>query len=109
MILDMRTYTCKPGTIKKHIELYKQYGREAQTRHLGQPVVWATTEVGDVNSYVHIWAYKDIADRATKRAAMWEDPDWIEYTRRSAELGALLSQENKILVATDFMPDHPVK
>ena len=71
--------------------------------------MWATTEVGDVNSYVHIWAYKDIADRATKRAAMWEDPDWIEYTRRSAELGALISQENKILVATDIMPAHPVK
>ena len=109
MILDMRTYTCRPGTIKKPIELYTQYGREAQTRHLGQPVVWATTEVGDVNSYVHIWAYKDIADRAAKRAAMWEDPDWIEYTRRSAELGALLSQENKILLATDIMPAHPVK
>jgi hypothetical protein len=109
MILDMRIYTCKPGTIKKHIEVYKQYGQAAQTKHLGQPVVWATTEVGDVNSYVHIWAYKDIADRATKRAAMWEDPDWITYTQKSAELGALMSQENKILVATDIMPSHPVK
>lgn len=109
MILDMRIYTCKPGTIKKHIDLYKEYGLAPQTKHLGQPVVWATTEVGDVNSYVHIWAYKDIADRATKRAAMWKDPDWITYTQKSAELGALYSQENKILVATDIMPAHPVK
>jgi len=109
MILDMRTYTCKPGMIKKHIEVYKQYGLAPQTKHLGQPVVWATTEVGDVNSYVHIWAYKDIADRAAKRAAMWEDKDWITYTQKSAELGALLSQENKILVATDIMPAPPVK
>ncbi len=108
MILDMRTYTCKPGTIKKHIELYKAYGQAAQTRHLGQPVVWATTEVGDVNSYVHIWAYKDVADRAAKRAKMWDDPDWQDYVRRSAELGALLSQENKILVATDIMPQPAV-
>jgi len=109
MILDMRTYTCKPGMIKKHIELYKEKGLAAQTSHLGQPVVWATTEVGDVNTYVHIWAYADIADRATKRAAMWKDPAWIAYTQASAELGALQSQENKILVATDIMPKHPVK
>ncbi len=107
MILDMRTYTCRPGMIKKHIELYKQYGQSAQTKHLGQPVVWATTEVGDVNQYVHIWVYKDIADRATKRAAMWEDQDWITYTQKSAELGALIAQENKILVCTDIMPKHP--
>jgi len=107
MILDMRTYTCRPGMSEKHIELYKQYGQSAQTKHLGQPVVWATTEVGDVNQYVHIWVYKDIADRATKRAAMWEDQDWITYTQKSAELGALIAQENKILVCTDIMPKHP--
>ena len=109
MILDMRTYTCRPGTIKKHVALYKEYGQAPQTKHLGQPVVWATTEVGDVNSYVHIWAYKDITDRATKRAAMWEDPDWLEYVRRSGELGALISQENKILVVSDIMPQPDVK
>ncbi len=109
MILYMRTYTCKPGMMKEHIEVDKRYGLAPQTKHLGQPVVWATTEVGDVNSYVHILAYKDIADRAAKRAAMWEDADWIGLTQKSAELGALLSQENKILVATDIMPAHPVK
>ena len=108
MILDKRTYTCRPGTIKAHVELYKEFGYAAQTKHLGKPVVWATTEVGDVNSYVHIWAYKDIADRAAKRAAMWADPDWLNYTKKSAELGALISQTNEILVVTDLMPQPPV-
>ena len=102
MIYDMRVYTCRPGTIKKHIELYQQMGFPAQSKHLGKPVVWATTEVGDVNQYVHIWAYKDVADRAAKRAAMWDDPDWIAYTQKSAELGALIKQENSILVAAPF-------
>jgi len=102
MIYDMRVYTCRPGTIKKHIELYQQMGFLAQSKHLGKPVVWATTEVGDVNQYVHVWAYKDVADRAAKRAAMWDDPDWIAYTQKSAELGALIKQENRILVAAPF-------
>ena len=26
MLLDMRTYTCRPGTIKKHLALYKEHG-----------------------------------------------------------------------------------
>ena len=28
---------------------------------------------------------------------MWSDPDWINYTQESAKLGALESQENKLL------------
>ena len=102
MIFDMRTYTLRPGMMKKHLALYEEHGFAAQKRHLGEPVLYAFTEVGDVNSYVHIWAYKDVADRATRRAAMWEDDAWLAYTQKSAELGALIKQDNKILVAAPF-------
>jgi len=102
MIFDHRTYTLKPGMVRAHLAQYEEFGMKAQMRHLGKPVLYATTEVGDVNSYVHVWAYKDLADRTAKRAAMWADPEWLEYVKRSQELGALLKQENKILVAAPF-------
>ena len=102
MIFDVRTYTCKPATIKAHMALYEEHGLGPQTRHLGQPIVYGVTEVGDVNTYVHIWVYDDIADRARKRTAMWADPDWLAYTKKSAELGALIKQENTILNAASF-------
>ncbi len=102
MIFDHRTYRLKPGTVKAHMELYEKHGFAVQSKHLGKPVLYATTEVGDVNSYVHVWAYKDLADRTAKRAALWADPEWIAYTKKSGELGALIGQENKILVATSF-------
>jgi len=38
MLLDVRTYTCRPGTIKKHLALYEKMGKGPQTRHLGQPL-----------------------------------------------------------------------
>ena len=69
MILDHRTYTCHPGRIKKHMKLYEEHGWEVQRRHLGDPVVYAAVETGDVNSYVHVWVYEDAADRARRRAA----------------------------------------
>ena len=102
MIFDQRTYTCRPGTIKQHLALYEEHGFPPQRRNLGDPWLYATTEVGDVNSYVHIWAYKDITERAEKRAALWADPEWLAYTKMSAELGALIKQENRILVAAPF-------
>ncbi len=102
MIYDHRTYVCKPGMIKAHVELYQAMGFAVQSKHLGKPVLWATTEVGDVNSYVHVWAYKDLADRTAKRAAMWADPAWLAYVKKSGELGALVHQENKILIGQAF-------
>ena len=74
MILDHRTYTCRPGTIGKHLALYEETGWPIQSKHLGQPVIYAATETGDVNSYVHVWVYESSADREAKRAALQADP-----------------------------------
>jgi hypothetical protein len=102
MIFDHRTYTVKAGTIKKQLELYEEHGWAVQTRHLGQPIVYAGTEVGNVNSYVHIWAYADVTDRARKRASMQADPGWQKYLQISAEAGCLIAQQNQILVSVPF-------
>ena len=102
MIYDHRTYICHPGTIKKQLALYEEFGREAQIRNLGKPLLFAATETGNVNSYIHIWAYQDAADRAKKRAAMQADPDWANYLKKSAEAGFLLSQVNAILTPAPF-------
>jgi hypothetical protein len=104
MLLDVRTYTCRPGTIKKHLALYEQKGKGPQTRHLGQPFAYLVTETGNVNQYIHIWAYADAADRATKRAAMMADPEWQAYIEASANLGALEKQENRLMTPVPFFP-----
>ena len=102
MLFDQRTYTCRPGTIKQHMALYEEHGLAAQKRHLGEPLLYAITETGNVNQYVHIWAYADAADRAKKRQAMTDDPDWQAFLKMSAEAGYLVAQENKLLAPTSF-------
>jgi NIPSNAP protein len=104
MLLDVRTYTCRPGTIKKHLALYEKLGKGPQTRHLGQPFAYLITETGNVNQFIHIWAYEDAADRARKRAAMQADPEWIAYIEESAKLGALDQQQNQLMMPVSFFP-----
>ena len=102
MIFDHRTYTCRPGTIAKQLAIYAEHGYAVQTRHLGEPVLYGITETGPINSYIHVWAYEDAADRAKRRAAMQADPEWQAYLAHSGEAGCLLSQENRILEAAPF-------
>ena len=107
MLFDMRTYGCHPGTLKKHLKIYEESGAAAQRRHLGHPLLYAVTETGPINTFVHIWAYASAQDRADRRAAMQADPEWNAYQKRAAEAGYLASQENRILVPVDFMMNPP--
>lgn len=106
MLYDHRTYTCRPGTVAKHLALYLEYGWDVQRKHLGEPVLYAQTETGDVNSYVHVWVYTDAADRAARRAAMQADPAWTAFLLKSAEAGYLIRQETKLLTSVAFFTAH---
>lgn len=102
MLFDVRTYICKPGTVKAHLELYEKEGFPVQCRHLGKPLFYGVTETGPLNSFVHIWAYASAADREQKRAAMQKDPEWAAYLKHSAEAGYLIAQENRLMTAAPF-------
>ena len=104
MLIDHRTYTVKPGTMAKQMALYQEYGLAAQKRHLGEPLAYLITESGEVNTYIHIWVYKDAADRATKRAAMQADPAWQVFMQKGAEAGYLIAQRNNLMNDVPFAP-----
>ena len=105
MLLDIRTYTCRPGTLNAHLELYEKLGKAPQTRCLGAPLAYLTVETPNPNQYIHIWAYESAADREAKRAVMWADEEWLAYTRESAKLGALEKQENTLATTVGFLPE----
>ncbi len=108
MIFDMRTYRCKAGQIKQHLALYEKEGFPPQSRILGEPVFYGVTETGPVNTYVHIWVYESAGDREAKRAILWQDPEWLSYVAKSAELGALVQQDNQIMTPAAFY-ESPIK
>jgi hypothetical protein len=104
MLIDHRTYTVKPGTMAKHLKIYEEYGLKPQTRHLGEPLLYMITESGEVNTYVHVWGYKDAADRAARRAAMQADPEWQTYLQKTGEAGYLIAQRNNLMTPASFAP-----
>jgi hypothetical protein len=104
MFFDMRTYTLRSSRAAAWLENYAQFGYPVQVRHLGEPVLYATTEVGTQNQVVHIWGYDSLDERERKRAALWADPQWQDYLRRSAAIDAHELQENRILKSTAFSP-----
>lgn len=103
MLYDIRTYTCRPGTVPLHLALYEELGLAAQVRHLGEPVLYALTETGPLNTFTHVWDYRDAEDRARRRAAMEADPEWRRYKEASRDAGYLIAQETRLATAESFM------
>lgn len=66
MLVDHRTYTVRVGTLRKQLALYEKHGLAVQKRHFGEPLAWLVSETGDVNTYVHIWAYENAEDRTSR-------------------------------------------
>lgn len=100
MLVEMRTYTAHPGKWREYLRLYETEGLAVQKRILGRMVGYYTTEFGELNQIVHLWAYEDLNERARRRAALMQDAQWLAYVARMLPL--LQHQECKILTPTGF-------
>ncbi|MGH8634062.1 MAG: NIPSNAP family protein [Burkholderiales bacterium] len=104
MIFDLRIYTLQNSKLAAWLKLYAEHGHPPQVKHCGEPVFYATTEVGTLNQVVHVWKCASQADRERKRDALMADPAFQAYLQKSRELGAHQHQECRILKSTSFSP-----
>lgn len=102
MIVEQRTYTLHPGTVPLYLSAYQEEGLAIQKPILGNLVGYFHTEIGPLNQIVHMWAYRDLADRGRRRAILAANRDWQVYGAKVRPY--LMSQENKILLPAPFSP-----
>ncbi len=74
MIYEIRTYQIAPGSLA---EVEKRFGDAYQYRKkYSELTAFLHTEVGPLNEIVHIWGYKDLADRARVRGESSKEANW---------------------------------
>ena len=104
MLVEHRTYRFRPGTMAAWLRKYETEGLPIQKRHLGTPLGFFTTEIGNLHEAVMLWGYDSLDDRERRRAAMSADPAWQRYIGEIWAMNAIESQESKILRPTGFCP-----
>lgn len=97
-VFEWRSYIVKPGALAGVPDRWAP-AIEARTK-LSPLVVCMHTELGGLNKYVHIWAYESLNHREEVRkeardTGVWPPPGGGD---------ALVSQENKIVLAAGFSP-----
>jgi hypothetical protein len=97
MLIDERTYVIRPGCLRRYLDTHLQHALPLMREHLGEPLAYYTGADGELNIFVHQWAYADATDREARRARLYADPRWLDYRRATGEQGWVVSQHNRLL------------
>ena len=96
-VYEIRTYTVQAGKMN---DVIKAWGEMIPTRVKYSPLIFAgATGVGSLNQWIHIWGYKDLAQRAQVRrevtaAGAWPPPVGHLYVK----------QDNMLVLPASFSP-----
>jgi hypothetical protein len=101
MIIEKRTYTFHPGKVQEFLALYEREGLPLHTKYL--PMIgYFVSEIGTLNQVITMWGYESMADRDTRRAALYADPEWIAFGPKTTPF--IQKMETAILRPTSFSP-----
>jgi hypothetical protein len=99
-LYEMRTYQTHTGMVGQWASAIAEAmpTREKYSKVVG---LW-TTEIGPLNTAVHIWVYDDLNQRASARGAAMQDPDWQAFVAKSSPM--LADMQTAILIPTSISP-----
>ena len=98
-LYEFRTYTFGPGAIPKVIEAWSPRIKE---RTAVSPLIFAGfTDIGALNQWVHVWAYKNMGERERLRAQAMKPGQWPPPRDESI---VLHKQESAFAIPAKFSP-----
>ena len=98
MLYEIRTYGVTPHSVP---EVEKRFGEayEARKKYSELAAFWHT-EIGPLNQIIHVWGYKDLAERDKVRGAAVKDGAW------PPKIGEfIVTQQSDILHPFSFAPE----
>jgi hypothetical protein len=96
-LYEIRTYTMQAGVTPTVVE---RWAERIDGREKFSPLAFCGyTELGPLNQWIHVWAYKDAAERFAVRDQARAGGAWPPATR-----GMFVRQENMFVVPAEFSP-----
>lgn len=95
-VVDFRTYLIHFNKMPTFLETTEQFAMKVMLRHIGPPLGYYLTTVGNLQQITHVWGYDSMGDMETRRIARNADPEWKYYL--DASHGIYERQETQVLL-----------
>ena len=97
-VYEMRIYQYQPGSIPTVIERWREALKGGRLE-LSPIAACLSSEIGQLNVWVHIWPYTDLDERDRIRKRSFELESWPPKTREF-----LIGMQNKFMIPASFSP-----
>jgi NIPSNAP len=97
-VYELRWYRTHVGATREWLDHFKAV-MPAREKHMHRVGLWQT-EISQLNEVVHMWAFRDLNDRAASRARLAEEPAWKDFLAKSISL--LAHMQAIVLVPAPF-------
>jgi hypothetical protein len=102
-VVDFRTYLIHFNRMPTFLGTTEEHALKVMLRHIGPPVGYYLTTVGNLQQITHIWGYDSMGDMEERRKARNADPEWKNYL--DASDGVYERQETQVLVKVKLFDD----
>jgi hypothetical protein len=99
-VYELRVYRLWPGKVPEWMGHFRR-GLPVREKYSAPVGVWST-EIGPLNTVVHLWPYRDANHRAEARGAAGADPGWQATVAGLRPL--MQTMTSTLLVPTAFSP-----
>ena len=99
-VIDFRTYRIHHNHMTTFLETTRDHAMQVMQRHIGPPLGYFLTKVGNLNEITHLWGFDSMADMEVRRNARNADPEWPNYLEASN--GIYDRQETQVLRRIDL-------
>jgi NIPSNAP len=99
-LYELRIYRTVLGGAAQYGENFKAV-RAARDKYSPIWGAW-TGELPQPNEWIHLWRYKNLAERFEARAAAMKDPEWQAYLAKGPPL--LAEMHSTLLMPTNYSP-----
>lgn len=106
MIQELRQYEIAVGRMRDYVAAFKEDLVPIIQRHGLQLLGAWTTEVGQLNTFHHLWAFPDMETMRAQYVSLRSDPDWGgRFIPRAGPL--VLSQNTTFIQPVKFNDQMP--
>lgn len=99
-VYELRIYRTHPGKSGEWLGHFRA-ALPAREKYSAPVAVWST-EIGPLNTVLHLWGYRDPNHRAEVRKSALGDPAWQAFVQQATPL--LQVMETKLLIPAPFSP-----
>lgn len=105
-LYELRTYTLYVGKLAEASSLYQTLAWPAMQKggFDSKLVGYFTSDVGTLNSIIHMWKFDDDADRRDHWGRLFQNDDFMAFAAQFRPL--VMKQENQLLLQAPWGP-HP--